>query len=165
MEPDQISATDVGLRPVNLFCRCSIPTWRLNQSQPTWYPTKYMQQTSGLPWSPSGFDPLCRQTPRLLSIFSNRLCSRSNYLQLMPRLPEIFPTKTRTFEPGPVAPMGPSQILTPSLPLIFSFGALNICTLERLLACLFLWYCGLRTLFTLNHRYGVLLPFLCSYSY
>ena len=65
MDPNQISSTDVSLCPMILSrCRSSLPRHH-NQSQPTWDPTKYLQQTSGIPRSLSGIDHLRDQTPRL----------------------------------------------------------------------------------------------------
>ena len=65
MDPDQISATDVSLGPIILsFRRRSLPR-RRNKSQPTWAPTKYLQQTSGIPQYPSVLEHLCCQIPRL----------------------------------------------------------------------------------------------------
>ena len=66
MDPDQIFATDVGIGPVILsVCHSSLPCI-CNQSQLMLAPTKYMQQTSGIPLSPSGFDPLCWQAPKII---------------------------------------------------------------------------------------------------
>ena len=96
MDPDQISATDVGLGPIILSCwRSSLPPLR-NQYQPTWDPIKYLQQTSGIPWSPSGIEHLFRQTPRppptfptdatAARIISNRCPGSLKYFQPTPGL-------------------------------------------------------------------------------
>ena len=69
MDPDQIYETDVSPIPIIRFYRRSSLFRRRNQSQPTWSPTKYMQQTSGIHWSPSGVNNLCCQMPRLLPTF------------------------------------------------------------------------------------------------
>ena len=69
MESDQISATDIGPGPIILSRRRISLPWRRNQPHQMWHLTKYPQQLSGLPQSPSGIDHLHRQTSRLLPNF------------------------------------------------------------------------------------------------
>ena len=64
--------------------------------------------------------------------FYNRLRSCSNYPELTPRLPEMFPINTRAFEPSAVGSPGLSQILNPGLSLARLLGALSICTQKHI---------------------------------
>ena len=81
IDPNQISASDIGVYPIILSrCRSSLP-WIHNQSQLTWSPTKYLQQTTGLPQSASGINHLRHQTPSIPHIF-----------QYMPLPHTIYPT-------------------------------------------------------------------------
>ena len=96
VSPDQISTTDVGISPI-IITRCcsSLPRPR-NKSRLMWSPIKYLQQTSGIPWSPSGIKHLRCQTPRLPPIFptddtaariiSNRCPGSLKYFQPTPGL-------------------------------------------------------------------------------
>ena len=96
MDPNQISATNAGTRPIILSCRHIYLLYRHNQPQPTWYPTKYLQQTLGLPWSQSRLCQLCLHMPKLLPTFptdptsaliiSKRRYGSMKYFQLTPGL-------------------------------------------------------------------------------
>ena len=96
MEPDQISTTDVGISPIIITRCCSSLPWPRNKSRLMWSPIKYLQQTSGIPWSPSGIKHLRCQTPRLPPIFptddtaariiSNRCPGSLKYFQPTPGL-------------------------------------------------------------------------------
>ena len=52
--PKKIYPTYVSTRPMISSHRRSSPIWHHNKYQPTWYLKKYLQQTLGLPRSPSG---------------------------------------------------------------------------------------------------------------
>ena len=70
MDPDQISGTYVSIRPIILsHCRNSLSRCH-NQSQPMWYPTKCLKQTSGISWSLTGLDHLHHQMPRIPLTFT-----------------------------------------------------------------------------------------------
>ena len=66
MDPDQISFNWCCSRANNPLRYCSYMSRRLNQSQKTWSPVEYIQQTSGIHLSLSGPDQLSRHTSRLL---------------------------------------------------------------------------------------------------
>ena len=106
--------------------------------------TKYLQQTLGIPQSLLGHKLLARQTPRLITTFSNRRCGTTDCLQLLPQLPKIFSTDSRSFEPGAVTPLKPSEILTPGGHPECSLEAFSICIIDRQFL-IFLCLCGLRT--------------------
>ena len=163
MDPKQIYTTDVGPATTIYLCRHSSPIQLRSQYQPMWAPTKYLQHTLGLPWYPSGIKNLHRQTPRLLSIFPNRSPVTTNCLQLPLRLPEILSAEARSFEPGAMTPLGPSEILDLGGPLKWSSKALLSCIPEIMFACLFMvvW---IAHHFIIKNCHKVLLTFPCSYS-
>ena len=70
MDPDQISPTDVGPRPIISSCRRISPLQCQNQSQLMWYPTKYLLQKLGIPRYPSIHEHLRSQTPSIFPNFS-----------------------------------------------------------------------------------------------
>ena len=120
--PDQTSPTDVGLGP-NIINRCwywvdyfFLPL-QLLLSRHDWFhpiraPTKYLQQTSRLQQSPSGWKHLACQTPGLWPTFPNIHRSPTNCHQPTPQLDELSSTNARVFEPRAVTPSKPSEILT-----------------------------------------------------
>ena len=118
--------------PLQLPPRCR------GQSQPTKSPTKYLQQTSGLPWSPIGYKHLTCHTPRFLPTFTNRRRGPTNCPRPLPQIPEILSTNTRDFELGDVTPPKPSEILVTGGPKTRSSEALFVCMTKRL----FLVFCG-----------------------
>ena len=147
---DQTSLTDVCLWPnisnrrwtqVNsLFLSQQLPFRWCGQSQVMWAPTKYLQQSSGLPRSPSSYNHLTCQMLMLLPTSPDIRCGPTNFPQQPLRLPGIFSTNTRTFKPGSVTPPKMSERLSPGGPLTRSLDTLSICITKRLfLVFLVLW--------------------------
>ena len=134
------SWANILLLPPQLLLR------RRGKSQPIQAPTKYLQQTSGISRSLSGYDHLAHHTRRFLLNPPNRCRGPMNCPHSPPRLPEILSTDTRDFEPGAVNPPEPSEILSPGGPPTGSSEALFIYMIKRIFI-IFLWLCGLFTPF------------------
>ena len=126
----QTSPTDIGLKQntsngrryqVNgVFPLPQILIWHRSQSQPMQAPSKYLQQTLGLPRYLLGYKYLACQMPRFLQIFLNRRRGTTNFSQLLLRLPEIISTDSRAFEPGDMTPPQLSEIFSTSGPPTWS---------------------------------------------
>ena len=159
MDPDQIFPTDIGPRKIISSWRHSSLLWHHNQSQPTWAPTKYLQQTSGLPQSLSGINHLCCQTPRLLPKILNIRHNPTNYSQLPPWLPEILSTDDRYSEPSVLNPLEQSKILSPGGPLTLSSKSLLGCIPKVLFAFICIFVC-------LAHPFIIKITIVgCSYPF
>ena len=99
MDPDQISVNWYCSRANNPIRYCIYMPRRLNQSQPTWSPAEYIQQTSGIPLSLSGPDRLSRHTSRLLpTLPTDNMAARFISCQLTLVIPSNIANRRQDFQ-------------------------------------------------------------------